>query len=165
MCRFSILESKQEFLRIKELLKVIEKSDALYSSVINRYCIITAECADFEKRIEKLKERLERLEADYDNEKIQPDFYYSKLDSLQKSIIGYDRQIMTKPIVTGKQSLPEDDVRIKKDEFLHNFNESKKRRLEDNEKEGKEYRDWETDRKSTRLNSSHEIPSRMPSSA
>ena len=28
-----------------------------------------------------------------------------------------------------------------------------------------EYRDWETDRKSTRLNSSHEIPSRMPSSA
>ena len=28
-----------------------------------------------------------------------------------------------------------------------------------------EYRDWETDRKRTRLNSSHEIPSRMPSSA
>ena len=31
--------------------------------------------------------------------------------------------------------------------------------------EGAVYRDWETDRKSTRLNSSHEIPSRMPSSA
>ena len=30
---------------------------------------------------------------------------------------------------------------------------------------GNIYRDWETDRKSTRLNSSHEIPSRMPSSA
>ena len=30
---------------------------------------------------------------------------------------------------------------------------------------GDSYRDWETDRKSTRLNSSHEIPSRMPSSA
>ena len=30
---------------------------------------------------------------------------------------------------------------------------------------GARYRDWETDRKSTRLNSSHEIPSRMPSSA
>ena len=30
---------------------------------------------------------------------------------------------------------------------------------------GRPYRDWETDRKSTRLNSSHEIPSRMPSSA
>ena len=32
-------------------------------------------------------------------------------------------------------------------------------------REGNDYRDWETDRKSTRLNSSHEIPSRMPSSA
>ena len=29
----------------------------------------------------------------------------------------------------------------------------------------KNYRDWETDRKSTRLNSSHSAKSRMPSSA
>ena len=34
-----------------------------------------------------------------------------------------------------------------------------------NKKPNIQYRDWETDRKSTRLNSSHEIPSRMPSSA
>ena len=33
-----------------------------------------------------------------------------------------------------------------------------------NSKEG-HYRDWETDRKSTRLNSSHSAKSRMPSSA
>ena len=31
--------------------------------------------------------------------------------------------------------------------------------------EGSRYRDWETDRKSTRLNSSHRSLSRMPSSA
>ena len=30
---------------------------------------------------------------------------------------------------------------------------------------GPDYRDWETDRKSTRLNSSHSGESRMPSSA
>ena len=30
---------------------------------------------------------------------------------------------------------------------------------------GTRYRDWETDRKSTRLNSSHSAKSRMPSSA
>ena len=30
---------------------------------------------------------------------------------------------------------------------------------------GTSYRDWETDRKSTRLNSSHSAKSRMPSSA
>ena len=38
--------------------------------------------------------------------------------------------------------------------------------LEQNEDEVFEiYRDWETDRKSTRLNSSHSGESRMPSSA
>ena len=35
----------------------------------------------------------------------------------------------------------------------------------DNTGETKPYRDWETDRKSTRLNSSHSAKSRMPSSA
>ena len=34
-----------------------------------------------------------------------------------------------------------------------------------NAKRYRVYRDWETDRKSTRLNSSHEFVSRMPSSA
>ena len=34
-----------------------------------------------------------------------------------------------------------------------------------NSEEAAEYRDWETDRKSTRLNSSHSAKSRMPSSA
>ena len=33
------------------------------------------------------------------------------------------------------------------------------------ENKQKVYRDWETDRKSTRLNSSHSAKSRMPSSA
>ena len=33
------------------------------------------------------------------------------------------------------------------------------------EKDNSLYRDWETDRKSTRLNSSHSGESRMPSSA
>ena len=36
---------------------------------------------------------------------------------------------------------------------------------QETERQDRGYRDWETDRKSTRLNSSHEIPSRMPSSA
>ena len=35
----------------------------------------------------------------------------------------------------------------------------------DSQEEVDRYRDWETDRKSTRLNSSHSAKSRMPSSA
>ena len=38
------------------------------------------------------------------------------------------------------------------------------RNLRNNDTNG-DYRDWETDRKSTRLNSSHSAKSRMPSSA
>ena len=40
-----------------------------------------------------------------------------------------------------------------------------KKVLESVKKEERRYRDWETDRKSTRLNSSHRSLSRMPSSA
>ena len=40
-----------------------------------------------------------------------------------------------------------------------------KNTLGDNDKMKAAYRDWETDRKSTRLNSSHITRSRMPSSA
>ena len=43
--------------------------------------------------------------------------------------------------------------------------DSAKATYDDNELLGYSYRDWETDRKSTRLNSSHSAKSRMPSSA
>ena len=42
----------KEFLRIKKLLEKIEKNDDLYSSVINRYCQLYAECKDFEEKRE-----------------------------------------------------------------------------------------------------------------
>ena len=42
--------------------------------------------------------------------------------------------------------------------WLWNMNDYDSREVE-------KYRDWETDRKSTRLNSSHSAKSRMPSSA
>ena len=51
------------------------------------------------------------------------------------------------------------------------FSEESLKKLEYDEKEPNKapqkatYRDWETDRKSTRLNSSHRSLSRMPSSA
>ena len=46
-----------------------------------------------------------------------------------------------------------------------NLTTSKKLKEPNAEGKESEYRDWETDRKSTRLNSSHSAKSRMPSSA
>lgn len=86
----------KEFARVKSLLGIIEKDDDLYSAVINRYCLIQSECLQFTDKISILKERLAQLDEDYNNDKIDAEFYYNKYDSLYKSILGYDRQIMAK---------------------------------------------------------------------
>ena len=44
----------KEFRRISKLLKNIEKNDALYEPIINRYCQLQAECKDFEEKREQV---------------------------------------------------------------------------------------------------------------
>ena len=55
-----------------------------------------------------------------------------------------------------------EELQCKVNAIIPNSHLTKERKIKT---EKPKYRDWETDRKSTRLNSSHEIPSRMPSSA
>ena len=69
----------------------------------------------------------------------------------QTTLSTWITQIDDQPCVTGNSS---DDNNIEK-----NLSEASKN------KPNYPYRDWETDRKSTRLNSSHSAKSRMPSSA
>lgn len=88
--------ASKEFKRVKKLLGLIGKDDDLYSAVINRYCLIQSECFGFEKKIQYVQSLLGQLGEDYKNGKVESDFYYSKFDSLQKTIMSYDRQIMTK---------------------------------------------------------------------
>lgn len=40
----------KEFRRLEKLLKNIDKNDAIYEAVINRYCILQAECMEVEER-------------------------------------------------------------------------------------------------------------------
>lgn len=42
----------KEFSRLNKLLKSIEKNDAIYETVINRYCIMYAECDELSERRE-----------------------------------------------------------------------------------------------------------------
>lgn len=58
--------ANKEFKRINELLKKIEKNDAIYEAVINRYCLIYAECIDFEDKKNKLYELVEKLENQFE---------------------------------------------------------------------------------------------------
>lgn len=54
----------KEFLRVKKLLEKIEKNDALYEPVINRYCMIQAECKELEERRETLSTIISELKAE-----------------------------------------------------------------------------------------------------
>lgn len=87
----------KEFKRILEVLKNIEKNDAIYEAVINRYCLLQAECQDFEEKREKFYKDLERLEKEYDED---DDFtikeYFTLVNNIQKNIVNLDKQVQAK---------------------------------------------------------------------
>ena len=78
----------KEFLRIKKLLEKIEKNDDLYSSVINRYCQLYAECKDFEDKREAIYKQLLDLQENYqkmiDEEEMTVKEYYNLELGMQK---------------------------------------------------------------------------------
>jgi phage terminase small subunit len=95
----------KEFQRVDKILKTINKNDAIYEPVINRYCLIQAEVLDFEQKREKTYEIIctmrdyfeEALEDMSPEEKILSIMDVGdKLDKLTKTIIAYDRQIQAK---------------------------------------------------------------------
>ncbi len=88
------LEAHREFLRLSKLLAAVDKNDALYSEVINRYCMLKAECIDFTAKRESLVEEIRRLEDSYGE--MEKKKYFSLMSNLQKSAIAYDRQIQQK---------------------------------------------------------------------
>lgn len=90
----------KEFLRIKKLLKNIEKNDDLYGVVINRYCLLYAECVEFEKKREKMFEQLCDLQEKEDelieHEEMTQKEFYGIENSMQKNLIALDRQVQSK---------------------------------------------------------------------
>lgn len=84
----------KEFLRLKKLLKSIEKDDDLYGKIINRYCLLLAECIEFEEKRERVYERIDELEEHYDDFEY-PDYLRMQID-LSKQLISYDKQIQAK---------------------------------------------------------------------
>ena len=99
----------KEFKRIEKLLKNIDKNDAIYEAVINRYCLLQAECFDLEERREECynlifrlrEEEKELIEELKDRDDIEGliDYkleYAKSLAKMMSSMLAIDKQIQTK---------------------------------------------------------------------
>lgn len=84
----------KEFLRLNKLLKAIGKNDAIYEAVINRYCQLQGECADYENTIMNLKQDLEELKENRHSMDVAE--YYKLKNDIEKLIDSKDRQLQTK---------------------------------------------------------------------
>ena len=129
---------------------------------------ITAACGDcYECRRQKQRQWIVRMSEE---NRQTPNAYfltltindesYKKLK--QKYNLKDDNEIATKAIRLCLERIRKQTGKSVKHWFITELGHEKTERLH---LHGTVYRDWETDRKSTRLNSSHRSLSRMPSSA
>ena len=58
----AVPEAHKEFLRLRKLFRKIEKDDAIYEQVINRYCLLHAECLAIAGRKQKLEAAADQAE-------------------------------------------------------------------------------------------------------
>lgn len=99
----------KEFKRIEKLLKNIDKNDAIYEVVINRYCLLQAECYDLEERREECynlifelrEEQNELIEELKNREEIEEliDYkleYAKSIAKMMASMLSIDKQISSK---------------------------------------------------------------------
>lgn len=88
----------KEFQRIRKLLKTIDKDDDLYGSTINRYCLLQAECVEFQEKREQFYKQMEELEADRESFSEVDDLstYYKLQMNMQKNILALDKQVQVK---------------------------------------------------------------------
>ena len=91
---FPIIFSHISFSMIKEG----GKDDDLYGAVINRYCILQAECLEFEQKRELMYQQMAELEMDRSKflESNEISSYYKLQTGMQKNLISLDRQVQAK---------------------------------------------------------------------
>ncbi len=87
----------KEFKRVKGLLQNIDKNDALYENVINRYAMLLAECSEFEEKRERFYKDMEKLDAEFiEDDDFTMKEYTQLLCNMQKNILAIDKQIQAK---------------------------------------------------------------------
>lgn len=88
--------ARKEFNRLRRLLKTIEKDDALYEGIINRYCLLHSECFQIEERVNRLIEEQDRLTESYTNKEIKGEDYFEFQSDLSKQMLSWDSKLMEK---------------------------------------------------------------------
>lgn len=91
----------KEFRRLNTLLRSIGKNDAIYETIINRYCLMCAECLDLETKREKIYETASNLEAKLDELGSDATFdelkqAASAISDIYSTMISCDKQIQSK---------------------------------------------------------------------
>lgn len=85
------------FNRVYALLKTIGKNDALYEAIINRYCMLQAECVELAEIKKEFMDLKTALKAEYtEGGGMGAAQYYKLLDEMQGNIISLDKQIQMK---------------------------------------------------------------------
>ena len=90
----------KEFRRLRALLKSIDKDDDLYGETINRYCILVAECEEFQQKRERIYQQLcdyqERMDELVDREELTWKEALTIESNMQRNLVSMDKQIQTK---------------------------------------------------------------------
>lgn len=94
----------KEFDRIKALLALIGKDDALYEQIINTHCLLVEECEQIQGVRNQFIGSKAELQEDYNHDRtgdpegdgIAAAEYYRLLAKLSDNIINCDKQLMSK---------------------------------------------------------------------
>lgn len=88
----------KEFLRVKKVLESIEKFDEIFAPVVNRYCLLQAECKDFEEKREVFYQNVRNLEEERREapESMTQGDYFKLLSQMEKTLIDCDKQVQAK---------------------------------------------------------------------
>ncbi|MGN0512751.1 MAG: hypothetical protein ACI4GD_00635 [Lachnospiraceae bacterium] len=91
----------KEYQRVNKLLKQIKKNDALYEPIINRYCLLQAECKQLEEERNKACERLDRLceKEGYFEDFDEMKAYYKLVTEMEKVMVSIDKAVNSKRIM------------------------------------------------------------------
>lgn len=86
----------KEFMRIKKVLKSIDKDDGLHEGVINRYCLLHSECKGIESLKRECNDELIEIHDAYQRGELDFLSYLDNKEKIHGRFLTLDKKIMEK---------------------------------------------------------------------